>query len=165
MKVAWIREGIFSKGRLGMCRCPGSHGGVSLRVEVPALAAEGATHVLSLVEDCELESLTGEGLFETIEGCGMTSLRWPFRDGDTPGEDWPERLLALWSALSDGAHLIVHCMAGMNRTGVIVCMLLGMAGMRSDAAVELLRETRHPGCLGVNQEAFLHEIMPRVKRL
>lgn len=43
--------------------------------------------------------------------------------------------------------VLVHCQAGLNRSGLVVARALMLNGMSSDAAIRLIRERRSPAVL------------------
>ena len=56
--------------------------------------------------------------------------------------------LARWVNDSrDWAPTLVHCQAGLNRSSLVVCRALMLAGMPSDEAIDLVRTKRSPACL------------------
>lgn len=50
-------------------------------------------------------------------------------------------------ALAKGQKVLVHCQAGLNRSSLVVAMVLIMDGMKPDDAIALLREKRSPTVL------------------
>ncbi len=56
--------------------------------------------------------------------------------------------LAGWvSACRKKAPVLVHCQAGLNRSGMVVARSLMLEGMTAGAAITLIREKRSPACL------------------
>lgn len=54
---------------------------------------------------------------------------------------------------------LVHCQAGLNRSGMVAAVALMLDGLSSDEAIELLRATRSPAVLcNPNFVSWLHEL-------
>jgi len=73
-------------------------------------------------------------------------LVW-LRDADVPPV---ERLLPIARWINDcrkDAPTLVHCQAGLNRSGLVAALALILDGMDAQAAIALLREKRSPAVL------------------
>ena len=57
---------------------------------------------------------------------------------------------------SSGRRVLIRCQGGMNRSGLLVALTLVRADHRPDAAIELIREKRHPWAL--NNQSFVRLI-------
>ena len=88
-----------------------------------------------------------------------SSLRWlhvPIADMATPGTDtlaaWQAHRGALGEALQRGDRVLVHCAAGLGRTGMLVARLLVDSGLTSDEAIARVRRAR-PGTIETAAQA------------
>lgn len=119
-----------------------------------------------------------------LENAGIKVHDWPFADGTTP----PTDILATWLALctrrfgslslspqqiaektgtSDQSPVIaIHCVAGLGRAPVMVCVALIEAGLEPLDAVAFVRKCRR-GALNSHQLQFLVDTYKRrsTKRL
>jgi protein-tyrosine phosphatase len=116
----------------------------------------GRGTLLSLVEAQEFARL---GVPDFAEQVARTSLRWlhvPIADMATPGTDalaaWRAQRGALGDALQRGDRVLVHCAAGLGRTGMLVARLLVDAGLASDEAIARVRRSR-PGTIETAAQA------------
>lgn len=68
---------------------------------------------------------------------------------DTAGQDTSAvDEIARWvSAQRPAGPVLVHCQAGLNRSGLVVARVLMMEGMTAATAIGLLRDKRSPACL------------------
>jgi len=78
-----------------------------------------------------------------------TNIAWlqlPIRDGGVPDarfeEEWLEAGLTLRTALRAGKKVLIHCRAGLGRTGMIVARLLVEFGVPSPEAIAPVRRAR-----------------------
>ena len=102
-----------------------------------ALARAGATTVVCLVEAYELEDRYPEYLAWLRSAAAAGTAVWfPIHDLHAPPLDRALELLAeLRRRMDAGEHLLLHCAAGIGRTGTVAaCLLIGM-GMDAPAAL------------------------------
>ena len=149
---------------LGMSHCPGRRGidGAGrqwarvLEADLQAIQTWGASAVLSLVEPQELARLGVPDFAQAIAG---TPLQWwpvPITDMATPGHAtlaaWRAHGPALLQALNSGQRVLVHCAAGLGRTGMLVAKLLVLHGAGADQAIDQVRRVR-PGTIETEAQA------------
>ena len=83
-------------------------------------------------------------------GWGVEELRYGFGDGDPRYVDMPTVVrCALWAheRWQSGQQVLVRCQAGLNRSGLVMALVLVLDGWAVDDAVALLRERRSPSAL------------------
>lgn len=149
---------------LGMSHCPGRRGVDSagghwvrkLDADLQAIQAWGASTVLSLVEPHEFARLGVPDFAQTI---ARTPLQWlpvPITDMATPDATslaaWRVQGPALLQALDQGQRVLVHCAAGLGRTGMLVAKLLVLHGLPAEAAIAQVRSAR-PGTIETEAQA------------
>lgn len=89
------------------------------------------------------------GLAEPF-GWEVEELRYGFADGPVDDLDLDAvRRCAAWAheRWHEGKRVLVRCQAGWNRSGLVMALVLVMAGWEPAAAVALLREKRSPNVL------------------
>jgi protein-tyrosine phosphatase len=146
---------IGRSGLIGMTLCPGrkdpyaSFGAWDrdLRADLQAIRGWGASVIVSLVETFEFELLGVPDFGSRAE----RDFRWmwlPIQDGGVPGEGFEARWdiagPELHRRLASGERVLVHCRAGLGRTGLVTSRLLVEAGMAPAQAILTVREAR-PG--------------------
>ena len=93
------------------------------------------------------------------QAIARTPLQWlqePITDMATPGPAsmaaWRAQGAALLQALNSGQRVLVHCAAGLGRTGMLVAKLLVLNGVRADEAIAQVRRAR-PGTIETEAQA------------
>lgn len=153
-------------GRIGMIAAPGAGGDRGLLDEdLRALREWGAAGIVSLVQPVELEMLGLLELGSRLEQHGMWWRHLPIPDMCAPGRDFEQRWhregAFLRGALREGTDIVLHCWAGLGRTGTVAARLLVEMGMDPADAVEVVREAR-PGTIQSRmQEIHVHRCAPR----
>lgn len=144
--------------RLGITLLPGRRDyGRDLAEDIATLKAEGFTHVLSLLTADELAARGVEGLAEAVVAAGLIHRQESLLDqrATTPAQ---MDNLAQWldEALAGEGRVVLHCVAGLGRSGMIAASYLTRKGMSADAAIALVRERRSPRAVETAvQEAFV----------
>ena len=159
-------------GSVGITFCPGKKqpGAMTgawdrdLGIDIEAIAAWGASTLISLVEQHELESLGVTGLGAAVEAAHMSWVHLPIRDVSRPGptfeEQWARVGPLLRSQLQCGFNIVVHCKGGLGRAGTIASRLLIDAGMTPTEALAAVRHTR-PGAVETRgQEHYVLSLPP-----
>jgi len=154
-------------GRLGLTIAPGKQNlGMqfrwdrSLAEDLDRLRHHYHTDILiSLIEKPEFAELKIEDLFAEVEQRGMRSRWFPIPDFGTPAS------LAALSTLvekilfevAQGETVVVHCKAGLGRSGLVVAACLVALGYSAREALAIVRRSR-PGTVETPaQEAFVEQ--------
>jgi len=128
----WLPLG---RGRLTLCHRPGSRA-------IAQLVQFGCTRVLTLLS--EREGAPGVGAQIQNQGLQWTWL--PMRDGKPPQADTAQAIRNLLPILSgwldEGESILIHCAAGIHRTGMVSYALLRWRGYSDPEALDLLAQMR-----------------------
>ncbi|HCB75094.1 MAG TPA: hypothetical protein DEP91_02810 [Sphingomonas bacterium] len=151
-------------GSVGLTFCPGKHQANAatgtwardLRTDVQAIAAWGASTIVTLVEDHELVDLKVSALGPAFTAAHMEWRHLPIRDVSVPdaafGAAWQRVGPDLRDQLRAGFNILVHCKGGLGRAGMIAALLLVDLGWSPNAALAAVREVR-PGAVETSAQA------------
>jgi len=107
------------------------------------LKMQGITKVLCLMEPLEMERLD---LQEEEKWCASEGLKFenfPITDHSVTGVDRVRDLAKrLLQEIIAGEHLVVHCYAGIGRTGLVSSCILMEHGMNAEEAMALISQKR-----------------------
>lgn len=145
------------RGQIGMTTCPGKkdrgytvNWDRDLETDLDVIAAWGASAVVTLLEEFELEMLGIPSLPSLLQSRDIEWHHLPIRDVNIPDrsfeEKWIESGDRLRTILTYGGKILLHCRGGIGRTGTIAARLLVEFGFKPSDAVALVRQTR-PGTI------------------
>jgi len=128
----WVAVG---KGRLAVYHRPG-------RRAVSQLKSAGCDLVVTLLKESEGCLRIGHW----VENSSMAWLWLPIRDGNPPVDDQHQAVATAIPQLSErldqGQSILIHCAAGIHRTGMLALALLRFRGFSEDEGMELIRQSR-----------------------
>ncbi len=133
----------------------------SLHADLDRIADFRPRHVITLMEAAELHAIgvPAEALSLGFRQRAISWLHLPIPNLRAPGRNferlWNESGEIIRNSLTSGESVILHCYAGLGRTGTVAAKLLVEFGTSSFAAIERVRETR-PGSIETReQELYL----------
>jgi len=119
---------------------------------LPALRALGVTHLVTLLTEREGARQIGD----VAVAAGLSWIWTPLDGGDVPSEARTAELRAtlteLTSVITGGGQVVVHCSAGIHRTGMFGYALLRQLGLAAGEAREKLAELRGVTADGVGDD-------------
>jgi ADP-ribosyl-[dinitrogen reductase] hydrolase len=156
-------------GRIGMTFCPGKNqpssitGGWNrdLGLDLSAIRDWGAEILVSLLEPHEFLSVrvSRDDISHLSAALGIEWIDAPIVDGCVPSASflvkWRLTVPRLRSVLDRGGAVVLCCMGGLGRTGMMTACLLVEAGYAPDVAISAVRAAR-PGAIETKaQEDFV----------
>lgn len=164
------------KGVIGMMACPGiriespRRGNVqkNLRRDLVACQEWGASGVVTFNEADELEGLGLGDLGHHFMESGLWWRHLPIMDMNVPDaefeEIWAVEGKQIAASLIAGERVLLHCLAGLGRTGMIAARLLVDMGMSSELAVAEVRKVRPRAIQTDDQEKYVHHFGRKSRR-
>ena len=160
-------------GLLGMTICPGQppwNGfDVSrerdLEADIVAIRSWGANILVSLMEGEEMREYGVHEIPQRARKLGIQHLHLPIPDMHVPEQEfeaaWRHAGPALHQELQRGGKIVLHCYAGLGRTGTIAARILVESGLTPEEAINRVRAAR-PGTIQTRmQEQHVHTFFTR----
>lgn len=132
---------------LGLCRLPGRLG--DLDGDALTMAAWHPALVISMTEAKEMAEARIGNLPATLGALGIAHAAFPIRDFGVPEHAdtrWPEISRQAHTIFDQGGSILLHCMGGRGRSGMVALRLLTERGMSPAAALAAIRTAR-PGAI------------------
>lgn len=160
-------------GRIGLTHCPGTGAGGLFPGDRPALLERdlarfrewGATGLVTLLEPHEMTLLGVASLGERAVTHGLQWWHLPITDGCAPGgafeTAWRDVAPRLHAMLDADDRVVVHCRAGLGRSGTIAARLLVERGIEPDRAAAMVRRVRPGAIEDFEQMAWVRSLRAR----
>ena len=151
-------------GRIGLSHCPGrntvdARGRQWQRVlddDLAAIHAANISTVVSLISLAEMQKLGVPNLPEQVVLHKLAWLQLAIEDFGTPDlqalESWQQLKAVILAALARDETVLLHCAAGLGRTGMMAACLLVACGQTPEAAITQVRAAR-PGTIETEAQA------------
>lgn len=156
-------------GVIGLSACPGvrleaaRRGNTAryLKRDIAGFHEWGATGIVTLNEEQELHNLgLGDLGHHIVEG-GFWWRHLPIMDMNVPlpefEESWQVEGPQLCASLAAGERIVLHCLAGLGRTGMIAARLLVDMGFPPERAIVEVRRVRARAIQTTAQADYVHQ--------
>lgn len=170
-----IAEIAVGTGVIGVTLCPGKRGASNfgsawardLDKDVAAIAAWGASAVVTLIEDHEFVLLGVEALPQAVRAAGVAWHHLPIEDVSVPDHrferEWPVVWPQLRGRLEAGERVLVHCRGGLGRAGTVTALMLIECGESPERAIQRIRSVRPGAIETAEQERWVRHRAPTGK--
>jgi protein-tyrosine phosphatase len=158
LSPAWIDRRYTGAGRLALSPLPGlPMVERSLPADLETLQRQGVQQVVCLLEDHEFAQWGVADLLAAYHNAGFSVRRDPIRDHSVGSIDaMRETVSWLSETLDGGGSVLVHCVGGLGRSGIVVACYLVAAGLSAEDAIAEVRRTRSPFAIETaEQEEFV----------
>lgn len=158
LRLDQVGADLWGPGRLSLTLCPGrADQGRDLQDDLATVAAAGVRHIVCLCTEGELASVGVRDYAARAADHGLTLHHFAlFDQGAPPPAEVGPLLGRIEGLLAGGQHVLVHCMGGLGRTGVVAASLLVRQGRSAEAALREVRRARSPRAVETEaQERFV----------
>lgn len=144
-------------GSVGLTILPGRKDRArDLASDLDDLVSQGTTHLVSLVTDEELDSYGVADLGPETLRRGIAHSRLPILDQKAASPEAVSRLVEEIDRSCRTGNVVVHCVGGLGRSGLVAACLLVRRGMDAESAIRTVREHRSPRAVETRvQEDFV----------
>lgn len=157
LDIWWVEPGVLAGGSMPFIhpqrrQIPGAPLD-AFPDELPALWQAGIRAIVCL--------LNLPGVAATYSAAGFVSHLMPIFDGEAPTIEQFQQFLRFLSEQRALRHpVLVHCEAGIGRTGTVLAGYLVDGGAAPDAAILLVRALRRGAIETESQLRFIHALRP-----
>ncbi|MBK8800771.1 MAG: isochorismatase family protein [Fibrobacteres bacterium] len=165
LRVDWVPlQG--ATGRMGLTLLPGRRDrGRDLSEDADRLRELGAKLVVSLVTQEELVEFGVEELSQELARRGIEWIHSPILDQRACGLEQAEDLSRrITEACFQGRDVVIHCLGGIGRSGMIAACVEVLAGMDAHEAIAIVRQHRSPRALETRAQCELVESYATMER-
>lgn len=145
LRIDWLPKQYTPFGQLGLTLLPGRRDlGRDLATDLQALKQQGVTHVVCLLSDDELSRYGAGDLIQQLHAAGVSVLQLPIVDQAVCTRQEADAANAfIDAALFAGGRVMIHCVAGLGRSGLIAaCYLRHAHQLSGGEAIAVVRESR-----------------------
>ncbi|HJW84053.1 MAG TPA: isochorismatase, partial [Anaerolineae bacterium] len=144
LRVDWLDPAYAGAGRLGLTLLPGRRDYLrSLADDIAALKQQGVSHIVCLLTENEFARYGVEDLVAAYRDAGLVVRRLPILDGSVCSPDEMREMVNwLSEQIGYGAHIAIHCVGGLGRTGAVAACYLKSIGMSAEDAMAEVRRAR-----------------------
>ncbi len=94
----------------------------------------------------------------TIKEFNLDLIHHPIKDHEVPRciKEYHNLVISIYSKISDGRNVVIHCAGGQGRAGTVVSGVLCAAGMSPQDAIKAVQERRRSSIKRESQQRFVH---------
>ncbi|MEK6704749.1 MAG: dual specificity protein phosphatase family protein [Bdellovibrionota bacterium] len=157
LHIYWIDVPVSSR-QIGLSVLPGRQDQKrDLKQDLEVLKTSGVADVVCLVTHAELSHFGVSNLIKSYIESGFNVHEFPIHDGDAPQPEGLRKLIAdMEIGLSLGRKILLHCVGGLGRSGLVAACFLKSRGFSTENAIAIIRKQRsHMAIETAAQEQFV----------
>lgn len=162
-EITWIPLNCNASQFIGVSYCPGKLSkdcGSSNQLfnDLKSLQRQKVDVIISLTSEKEIQRLGMVNFKQNIKNFGFTHLVEPIDDFSVPKDDQKKNvnklIKTIFNLLEDNKFVLVHCNAGLGRSGMIVALVIKFIGSFKDP-VSHIRKFRSGAVETEEQKQFV----------
>ncbi len=157
LRIGWIDEQYTENGKMGLTILPGRKDrNRSLSDDITSMKEQGVSHVITLLSAKEFIDYGVEGLLDKYNEAGLKVKYLPILDHSACSvNDMDDIVEWISENLHEGANIMVHCVGGLGRSGLVSGAYLISKGHTAKKAMRIVRKARSPKAIEPEQVKFL----------
>jgi protein-tyrosine phosphatase/nicotinamidase-related amidase len=161
LRVDWLDNELIPKGNIGLTILPGRKDySRSVDEDLKQLKEYGVDTIIPLITADEFGHFGVSDLLEKYEEYGFNIHSLPIMDQLVSSEEeMVDMVHYLDRAVLKGEKVLLHCVGGLGRSGLVAASYLKYKGLNSDEAIKAVRKVRGPRTVESKiQEEFVKSI-------
>ena len=158
LRIDWLDPNITTPGKIGLTILPGRKDrGRSLKEDISVMKKEKITHVLTLITSNEFQDYGVEDLLDAYVKAGFKTKHFPILDHSVSSvPEMDDTVDWITDVLEKGGNLMIHCLGGLGRSGIVSASYLVSTGMSPQGAIGAVRRARSSKAIeNTYQEQFV----------
>jgi protein-tyrosine phosphatase/nicotinamidase-related amidase len=161
LRIDWVDHEVISPGSIGLTILPGRKDySRSIEEDLKQLKKNGINTIIPLITDDEFYHFGVSDLVKKYEELNFNVHRLPIMDQLVCSEkEMNDIVNFLDDMIQDGKKVMIHCVGGLGRSGLVTASYLKYKGIKADDAIEVVRKARGPRAIESNvQEEFVRNV-------
>lgn len=157
LRIDWI-DTPSSQKQIGLTILPGRGDRKrNLKEDLMAIREAGITDIVCLATPSELKNYGVPDLLKEYQNFGFDIEAFQIRDGKAPlTKDLKKLLNQIQSKLAHNRKILIHCVGGLGRSGLVAACFLKNIGYSSEEAIATVRKQRSQRAIETKvQESFV----------
>lgn len=162
LRIDWIAQQYTQPGKLGLTILPGRKDyNRSLPDDLAAMQAQSVTHVVPLITEDEFKIYGVDELLDTYQQAGFVVRHQPILDQSVcSSSEMRELMQWINQNLAKDAHIMIHCVGGLGRSGLVAACYLTTQGFSAEEAIKEVRHVRSSRAVeSAAQEGFIRDFV------
>ena len=158
LRIDWLDTDHTTPGKIGLTILPGRKDrGRSLSEDISVMQKEAVTHVLTLITSNEFQDYGVDDLFESYAEAGFKTRHFPILDHSVSSvPEMDDTVEWITDVMGKGGNLMIHCLGGLGRSGIVSASYLVSKGMTPQGAIGAVRRARSSKAIeNTYQEQFV----------
>ena len=158
LRIDWLKSDVLNAESIGLTILPGRKDySRSTDEDLSFLKSQKIKNVVPLITDDELHDFGVEDLMGKYAEFGIDVKRMPVKDQmASSNEEMSELLNWIKSKLDLNEKVMIHCVGGLGRSGMVAASLIKSLGKESNEAIKDVRNSRSPRAVeSKDQENFV----------
>jgi protein-tyrosine phosphatase len=160
LRVDFISPEVLKNNFLGITILPGRKDySRNLDEDIKELKKQNIDVIIPLITEDELEKYGVPDLIKKYHDAGFEIKRLAINDQKTPAKQEVNEIINyIAQKFIENKRVLIHCVGGLGRSGLIAACYLKSIGLNSEDAINSIRETRTVRAIEtIEQENFVRE--------
>lgn len=160
LRIDWLKSDVLKEETVGLTILPGRKDySRSTEEDLKYIKSIGIDNVIPLITDDELHDFGVDNLMDQYKAFNFDVNRLPIKDQMAASNEEMNMLIDwIKTKLKDNEKVMIHCVGGLGRSGMVAASLLKSLGKSAEEAISNVRNSRSPRAVeSIEQESFVFQ--------